>query len=238
MSRAREGCRHPLVAQVQATRFPPCIRTDLSFVWCPASTRYRRTSYTVHRHVKDPYLDLSRMGPRSYEYAHDSIAAGRPSLLIIGLGPTGVEVALALAESNRCCVSLGDDALASTEWRKSTSCLLNGGCPSACNPSAANAGVGKTMKRSQFLAALLTSISAQSIRALSPVGDAPIVERFDVVVMTDPTLPHAIAFNEHVSDDPPPPRYTALMSETPKARVLKHFASPKALVTRFISRMR
>lgn len=141
------------------------------------------------------------MDPRRYGCGSTrttTTAAGRPSLLVIGLGPTGVEVALALAESNRCCLSLGDDALASASWIQSASCLLNG-----IVASAANAGVGKTMKRSQFLSAMLTSAGAQSVRTLSPVGDASTVERFDVVVMTDPTLPHAMAFNEHVSDLPP-----------------------------------
>ena len=116
-----------------------------------------------------------------------------PSLLVVGLGPTGVEVALAIAESGRCCLRLGDDAVASTEWRKSASCLLQR------RPTADSDGAGKAMKRSQFLSAVLAPLSTQSITAISPVGDASIVERFDVVIMTDPTLPHAIAFSEHVS---------------------------------------
>lgn len=125
-----------------------------------------------------------------------------PSLLVIGLGPTGVEVALAIAESGRCCLCLGDDALASTEWRKSASCLLQRR-PTAASDSSSSAspalGAGKAVKRSQFLSAMLAPLGTQSITAISPVGDASIVERFDVVVMTDPTLPHAIAFSEHVS---------------------------------------
>lgn len=122
--------------------------------------------------------------------------SARPSLLVIGLGPTGVEVALALAESGTCCLSLGDDTIADTEWRELASCLLHR--RSAAGP-AVGAAVGKAGKRSQFLSAMLTPFSSQNIQAISPVGDASIVERFDVVVMTDPTLPHAIAFNEHVS---------------------------------------
>lgn len=156
------------------------------------------------------------MGPRRYACGTAAAAAGRPSLLVIGLGSTGIEVALALAESSRCCVSLGDDALASTEWRKSASCLLHGSgfTASTTTASAAAAGAGKTMKRSQFLSAMLTSVSTESVRAISPVGDASTVERFDVVVMTDPTLPHAIAFNEHVSDHHPTKLQYGVMFDT------------------------
>lgn len=120
------------------------------------------------------------------------------SLLVIGLGPTGIEVALAIAESGSCCLSLGDDALASTEWRKSALCLLQRS-PTVSAESAADFGAGKAIKRSQCLSAILTPLGTQSIAPISPVGDASIVERFDVVIMTDPTLPQAIAFNEHVS---------------------------------------
>lgn len=146
------------------------------------------------------------MGPRRYTCGGGA-TGGRPSLLVLGLGSTGIEVSLALAESDRCCVSLGDDALASTEWRNSASYLLNGSCPtwSTAVASAANVGIGKKkLRRSQFLSAMLSYVGSQSVRAFSPVGDASIVEQFDVIVMTDPTLPHAISFNEHVSDHPPP----------------------------------
>jgi len=133
----------------------------------------------------EPPRSLSRYG-----------GSTRPSLLVIGLGQTGMEVALALAESGTCCLSLGDDTVVDAEWRELTSCLLHR--RSAIGP-AAGAAVGKAGRRSQFLVEMLTPLSAQDIQAISPVGDASIVEKFDVVVMTDPTLPHAIAFNEHVS---------------------------------------
>ncbi|CAN0405806.1 unnamed protein product, partial [Ectocarpus sp. 12 AP-2014] len=127
----------------------------------------------------------------------------RPSLLVIGQGPTGIEVALALAESGKCSVCLGDDAPANADWRMAASCVLegyrrNGPIAAAAGATpAARGGARKAVTRSQYMAALLTSLSKQSVRATSPVGDASIVERFQVVVMTDPSLPHAIAFNEH-----------------------------------------
>ncbi|CAM9875727.1 unnamed protein product [Ectocarpus fasciculatus] len=130
-------------------------------------------------------------------------ADARPPLLVIGQGPTGIEVALALAESGKCSVCLGDDALANADWREAASCLLEGYrrngpiTSSASATAAARGGARKAVTRSQYMAALLTSLSKQIVRALSPVGDASIVERFKVVVMTDPALPHAIAFNEH-----------------------------------------
>lgn len=122
-----------------------------------------------------------------------------PSILVIGLGPTGVDVALAIAESGSCCLCLEDDALASVEWRKSALCLLQR--RSSASESAATAAfrAGKGTKRSQFLSAILGPLGTQSITPISPVGDASTVDRFDAVIMTDPTLPHAIAFNEHVS---------------------------------------
>lgn len=129
-------------------------------------------------------------------------ADARPSSLVIGQGPTGIEIALALAESGKCIVCLGDDALANAAWREAASCLLEGyrrnGRITAAT-TAARGGARKAVTRSQYMAALLTSLSKESVRAISPVGDASIVERFKVVVMTDPALPHAIAFNEHVS---------------------------------------
>ena len=121
----------------------------------------------------------------------------RPSLLVIGLGATGVEVALALAESGTCCLGLGDDTVVDTEWREFASCLLHH--RSATGAAGAGPAAGKAGRRSQVLSAMLTPLSANGMQAISPVGDASIVEKFDVVIMTDPTLPHAIAFNEHVS---------------------------------------
>lgn len=129
----------------------------------------------------------------------------RPSLLVIGQGPTGIEVALALAESGKCSVCLGDDAPANADWRMAASCVLqgyrwNGPIAAAAGATPAARGAArKAVTRSQYMAALLTPLSKQSVRAISPVGAASIVERFQVVVMTDPALPHAIAFNEHVS---------------------------------------
>lgn len=129
--------------------------------------------------------------PRSLSFYGGST---RPSLLVIGLGPTGIEVALAIAESGACCLSLGDDTIADKEWRELASCLLHR--RSAAGPAVG--AVGNAGKRSQLLSAMLSPFSVQDIQAISPVGDASIAEKFDVVVMTDPTLPHAIAFNEHV----------------------------------------
>lgn len=126
---------------------------------------------------------------------------GWPSLLVVGLGSIGVEAALALAEAGECYLTLGDDAVATTAWRKTASCLLANGRSVAGTTGCwdeVTAGAG-AMTRSQFMAAVLTCLSRRRVRTLSPVGDASVVERFAAVVMADPTLPHAVAFNEHVS---------------------------------------
>lgn len=130
-------------------------------------------------------------------------ATGQLPLLIIGLGPIGIEAALALAESARCCLSLVDDALADSRWRETASCLLHqyqNASAFASGGAAAPAGACKASTRSQYLASAFTYLSKQNVRAISPGGDASIIDNFKAVILTDPTLPHAIAFNEHVSD--------------------------------------
>lgn len=133
---------------------------------------------------------------------------GWPSFLIVGLeGPAGIEAALALAEAGNCSVTLGDDKRATADWRTIASCLLletrsrrqdgvdrwDGGPPPAA----------VAMRRSQFLATVLNNCAVikkgtARVRALSPIGDASVVDGFEAVIMGDPALPHAIAFNEHV----------------------------------------
>lgn len=126
-----------------------------------------------------------------------------PSLLVIGLGPAGVEASLALAEAGNCSLALGDDVPATQAWRDKISCLTNdrrcsgglrrgGGGPDSIE-------MGSPSSRSQVMAAVLSTLGNTSVRALSPVANASVVEQFDAVVMVDPLLPHAVAFNEHVS---------------------------------------
>ncbi|CAM9606563.1 unnamed protein product, partial [Hapterophycus canaliculatus] len=122
------------------------------------------------------------------------------ALLVVGLGPAGIEASLALAESARCSLGLVDDALADSQWRKSASCLLHqywNTSTAARGDALAPAGARKATTRSQYLASVLTSLSKRSVHAISPGGDASIIENFKAVILADPTLPHAIAFNEH-----------------------------------------
>lgn len=154
--------------------------------------------------------------------AVESDGEGWPSFLIVGLeGPAGIEAALALTEAGNCTVTLGDDMPATADWRTMASCLLletRSSChPDAatglwddyCDPPAPPATTTTTvakMRRSQFLSAVLNNsvvikkagTTTNRVRALSPVGDASVVDGFEAVVMGGPTLPHAIAFNEHV----------------------------------------
>lgn len=124
----------------------------------------------------------------------DVKACPRPSLLVVGLDPIGVEVALALAEAGQCHVTIADDTIATAAWREAASHLLLD-----CHRCLGGTMAGAVTTRSEFLAAVLTSLGKENVRALSPTGGASVVAQFEAVVMADPTLPHAIAFNEHVS---------------------------------------
>lgn len=114
-----------------------------------------------------------------------------PCLLVIGLSLAGIEASLALSEAGKCSLTLGDDDLATTKWRNTVSCLSGPALP--CTPASSGATT-----RSRFLADILSSLGKRTVRVLYPVGDASVVERFAAVILVNPPLPQAVAFNEHV----------------------------------------
>lgn len=135
------------------------------------------------------------MAPRSTENRSktcDNADSSWPCLLVVGLDTTGVEASLALSDAGHCSLTLGDDRCATPDWRSMVSCLIRGvGSPAAAQTSGATT-------RSQVMANILSSLGRRAVQALSPVGDASVVERFAAMILADPTLPQAMAYNEHV----------------------------------------